>query len=88
MPKCANKGCGKDYEDDANTEESCIYHPGGPVCCAVFEACDLPRDVTALQVFHEGLKSWSCCNTVNKPVLTFDEFMALPVRSLPDLIAG
>ncbi|KAI9510890.1 HSP20-like chaperone [Russula earlei] len=28
-------------------------------------------------VFHEGLKSWSCCNTVNKPVLDFDEFMAI-----------
>ncbi|KZV75756.1 chord-domain-containing protein [Peniophora sp. CONT] len=59
MPKCANKGCGKEYEDDTNSEESCVYHSGGPV-------------------FHEGLKSWSCCNTVNKPVLTFDEFMALP----------
>ncbi|THH20353.1 hypothetical protein EW146_g966 [Bondarzewia mesenterica] len=28
-------------------------------------------------VFHEGLKSWSCCNTVNKPVLDFDEFMKI-----------
>ncbi|KAI0273659.1 chord-domain-containing protein [Gloeopeniophorella convolvens] len=28
-------------------------------------------------VFHEGLKSWSCCHTVNKPVLDFDEFMAI-----------
>lgn len=26
-------------------------------------------------VFHEGLKSWSCCSAVNKPVLDFDEFM-------------
>ncbi|KAL5490257.1 hypothetical protein ACEPAI_5090 [Sanghuangporus weigelae] len=26
-------------------------------------------------VFHEGLKSWSCCQDVNKPVLDFDEFM-------------
>ncbi|KAI1794533.1 chord-domain-containing protein [Ganoderma leucocontextum] len=26
-------------------------------------------------VFHEGLKSWSCCSNVNKPVLDFDEFM-------------
>ncbi|EIM90554.1 uncharacterized protein STEHIDRAFT_50891 [Stereum hirsutum FP-91666 SS1] len=32
-------------------------------------------------VFHEGLKSWSCCNTVNKPVLEFDEFMKITVRS-------
>jgi len=28
-------------------------------------------------IFHEGLKSWSCCNTLNKPVLDFDEFMAI-----------
>ncbi|TEB35941.1 CS-domain-containing protein [Coprinellus micaceus] len=29
-------------------------------------------------VFHEGLKSWSCCQEFNKPVLDFDEFMNLP----------
>ncbi|GLB35085.1 putative CHORD [Lyophyllum shimeji] len=29
-------------------------------------------------VFHEGLKSWSCCNDVNKPVMEFDEFMKIP----------
>jgi len=29
-------------------------------------------------VFHEGLKSWSCCSSINKPVLDFDEFMAIP----------
>ncbi|KAG6874271.1 hypothetical protein C0995_001496 [Termitomyces sp. Mi166 len=29
-------------------------------------------------VFHEGLKSWSCCNDISKPVLDFDEFMKLP----------
>ncbi|KAG2149376.1 chord-domain-containing protein, partial [Suillus clintonianus] len=29
-------------------------------------------------VFHEGLKSWSCCSDVNKPVLDFDEFMKIP----------
>ncbi|KAF9049317.1 chord-domain-containing protein [Hymenopellis radicata] len=28
-------------------------------------------------VFHEGLKSWSCCSDVNKPVLEFDEFMKI-----------
>ncbi|KAF9052681.1 chord-domain-containing protein [Panaeolus papilionaceus] len=28
-------------------------------------------------VFHEGLKSWSCCKDVNKPVLDFDEFMSI-----------
>ncbi|KAJ6606488.1 HSP20-like chaperone [Mycena vulgaris] len=29
-------------------------------------------------VFHEGLKSWSCCSEVHKPVLEFDEFMKIP----------
>ncbi|WVQ79109.1 hypothetical protein IAT38_001203 [Cryptococcus sp. DSM 104549] len=29
-------------------------------------------------VFHEGLKSWSCCNEISKPVLEFDAFMAIP----------
>lgn len=28
-------------------------------------------------VFHEGLKSWSCCKEFNKPVLDFDEFMGI-----------
>lgn len=32
------------------------------------------------KVFHEGLKSWSCCQNVNKPVLDFDDFMKIPVR--------
>ncbi|KAK7693675.1 hypothetical protein QCA50_003245 [Cerrena zonata] len=29
-------------------------------------------------IFHEGLKSWSCCKDVNKPVLDFDDFIKLP----------
>lgn len=29
-------------------------------------------------VFHEGSKSYSCCNTINKPVLSFEEFLAIP----------
>ncbi|GAA5833267.1 hypothetical protein JCM11251_005189 [Rhodosporidiobolus azoricus] len=29
-------------------------------------------------VFHEGLKSWSCCNSQNKAVTDFDDFMKLP----------
>ena len=31
MPRCARKGCGKEYDKDANTEESCSYHSGDPV---------------------------------------------------------
>lgn len=33
-------------------------------------------------VFHEGLKSWSCCKDVNKPVLDFDEFMGIKVNRI------
>lgn len=30
-------------------------------------------------LFHEGLKSYTCCNTgANKPVLSFDDFLAIP----------
>ncbi|KAI9622731.1 hypothetical protein H4Q26_015013 [Puccinia striiformis f. sp. tritici PST-130] len=28
-------------------------------------------------VFHEGLKSWSCCKEKNKPVMEFDQFMKI-----------
>ncbi|KAL8293080.1 hypothetical protein RQP46_000774 [Phenoliferia psychrophenolica] len=28
-------------------------------------------------VFHEGLKSWSCCSDTNKAVTSFDEFLSL-----------
>lgn len=38
-------------------------------------------------VFHEGLKSWSCCNTVNKPVTDFDDFIAI-VRSFTFIEKG
>ena len=31
MPRCARKGCGKEYDKDVNGEESCSYHPGEPV---------------------------------------------------------
>jgi hypothetical protein len=37
----------------------------------------------ASQVFHEGLKSWSCCNEVNKPVLDFDDFLKISVSNQP-----
>ncbi|KIJ69581.1 hypothetical protein HYDPIDRAFT_124193 [Hydnomerulius pinastri MD-312] len=59
MPRCARKGCGKEFSVAANTDTSCTYHSGAPV-------------------FHEGLKSWSCCSPINKPVLDFDEFMKIP----------
>ncbi|PFH50082.1 hypothetical protein AMATHDRAFT_146021 [Amanita thiersii Skay4041] len=36
-------------------------------------------------IFHEGLKSWSCCSGTNKPVLNFDEFMSIPGCTQADL---
>lgn len=80
MPLCLRKGCGQEYDESDNTETSCRYHSGGPVrithdLCSIFH-----RSSTALQVFHEGLKSWSCCSDTNRPVLDFDSFMAIAVR--------
>ena len=31
MVRCTNKGCLKEYDEKENAEESCSYHPGGPV---------------------------------------------------------
>ncbi|KAI0687127.1 chord-domain-containing protein [Cytidiella melzeri] len=64
MPRCTRRACGKDYDEASNTSDSCIFHSGVPAI--------------EHQVFHEGLKSWSCCKDVNKPVLDFDEFMKIP----------
>lgn len=46
-----------------------------------------------MKIFHEGLKSWSCCSDVNKPELDFDEFMKIQVKrdgicTAVSLIAG
>ncbi|KAJ9479301.1 hypothetical protein PHBOTO_002770 [Pseudozyma hubeiensis] len=35
-------------------------------------------------VFHEGLKSWSCCKETNKPVMEFDQFLAIKGCSIAD----
>lgn len=79
MPRCTRKGCGREFEQDGT--DGCVYHAGAPV------SLDRSRRVPpgcrqSWQVFHEGLKSWSCCSDVNKPVLEFDEFMKLPVCRL------
>jgi hypothetical protein len=80
MPRCTRKGCGKEFE--AEKAEACTFHPGAPVRLShcFMRDCGGAHD-TSMQVFHEGLKSWSCCQEFNKPVLDFDEFMNLPVRS-------
>ncbi|KAG6854917.1 hypothetical protein C0991_009740 [Blastosporella zonata] len=63
---------------------------GGVLAGLAYETASRPWDVARrtvqlhkanlqqTSVFHEGLKSWSCCNDVNKPVLDFDEFIKLP----------
>ncbi|KAJ2012098.1 hypothetical protein IWW57_006418, partial [Coemansia sp. S610] len=30
MPKCTRNGCGQEYEDVANDQMACQYHPGLP----------------------------------------------------------
>lgn len=39
--KCTNQACGKEFEEDDNQDNSCAYHPGGPVCSLsiVHRAC-------------------------------------------------
>ena len=83
MPRCARKGCGKDFDEESNTPDSCIFHEGVPVSTSPVLNCYHTNFTTIFdkQVFHEGLKSWSCCQDVNKPVLDFDEFMKIPVRT-------
>jgi hypothetical protein len=79
MPRCTHKGCGKDYDTAHNSDGSCVYHPGAPVSRRLTRRQFYPH-CKPHQVFHEGLKSWSCCSDANKPVLDFDEFMRIPVR--------
>ncbi|KAF8503526.1 HSP20-like chaperone [Russula emetica] len=56
----------------------CCTHKG---CGKEFDVANDTEEVCIYHpgapIFHEGLKSWSCCNTVNKPVLDFDEFMVI-----------
>ncbi|KAH9945969.1 chord-domain-containing protein [Epithele typhae] len=51
-------------------------------CQQEFDPADNAGDACTFHpgapVFHEGLKSWACCQAVNKPVLDFDEFMKIP----------
>ena len=44
--------------------------------------------ISYFKVFHEGLKSYSCCSDKNKPVLDFDEFMRIPVRQTVQTVDG
>ncbi|KAF8797898.1 chord-domain-containing protein [Phlegmacium glaucopus] len=48
-------------------------------CAAEFAsgASDVCKYHPGTPVFHEGLKSWSCCQHVNKPELDFEEFMKI-----------
>ncbi|KOS13633.1 hypothetical protein Malapachy_1754 [Malassezia pachydermatis] len=52
-------------------------------CGVDFEAGTASAEATCryhpgAPVFHEGLKSWSCCKDTNKPVMEFEQFMQLP----------
>lgn len=53
-----------------------------PVSCAAAKAsCSYHPGAP---VFHEGLKSWSCCKDTNKPVMEFDQFLAIKGCSTAD----
>ncbi|KAG8806949.1 hypothetical protein FRC17_004716, partial [Serendipita sp. 399] len=36
------------------------------------------RGSGGIRKFHEGLKSWSCCDDIHRPVLDFESFMKIP----------
>lgn len=91
MPRCTHKGCGKDYDEATNAEDSCSYHSGGPVrsrtklawVLVLTAFIGVPRR-SQVVVYVELSRSYplltlACCKDVNKPVLEFDQFMALPV---------
>lgn len=61
MVTCARRGCGADLS---------------PAAAAAASAAPCLFHPGA-PVFHEGLKSWSCCKDINKPVMEFDQFMAI-----------
>lgn len=56
----------------------CTRRGCGVEIAAASSSTDECRHHPGAPVFHEGLKSWSCCNETNKPVLEFDDFLAIP----------
>ncbi|EPQ30323.1 uncharacterized protein PFL1_01849 [Pseudozyma flocculosa PF-1] len=62
MVICTRRGCGVDYDPASDA-------------ATTSDAC---LHHPGAPVFHEGMKSWSCCNTTSKPVLEFDQFLAIP----------
>jgi hypothetical protein len=59
-----------------------MYHSGRPVRLLLLYGAVVVLTQVYTQVFHEGLKSWSCCEDVNRPVLDFDSFMLIPVGTI------
>lgn len=64
MVICTRPGCGVDF--DPSSSSTSAGSSAGP--CVYHPGAP---------IFHEGRKSWSCCEQVNKPVLDFDEFLAI-----------
>jgi hypothetical protein len=73
MTTCTRKGCGKTFDESNNEAADCCFHSGVPGECSALSA-QLPSLALLSQlnllafytVFHEGLKSWSCCSDRNR----------------------
>ncbi|KAF7338699.1 hypothetical protein MVEN_01045800 [Mycena venus] len=78
MLRCTRKGCGREFSESGDASEACTFHPGNAVGNAIETELGRLELIRSVQVFHEGLKSWSCCSEVYKPVFEFDEFMKIP----------
>lgn len=70
MAICTRPGCGADFDPSAASNGGSSSGSGS----TQDTAC---RYHPGAPVFHEGSKSWSCCRERNKPVLEFDEFLAI-----------
>ncbi|CBQ73207.1 related to diploid state maintenance protein chpA [Sporisorium reilianum SRZ2] len=68
MVICTRRGCGVDFDPASSSEAAAA-------CCSYHPGAP---------VFHEGLKSWSCCKDTNKPVMEFDQFLAIQGCSTAD----
>ncbi|PWY99560.1 chord-domain-containing protein [Testicularia cyperi] len=64
MVICTRRGCGVDFDAASSSSST-----------AASAEC---KHHPGAPIFHEGLKSWSCCKDVNKPVMEFDQFLAIP----------
>lgn len=71
---CQRPSCRQPFDPD-DSSPVCHFHPGAPF---FHDGQAQPPLTKARTDAQAGLRSWTCCKDVNKPVLTFDEFLAIP----------